>query len=185
MTTLKLISNRLLVMALGTLVLCASATAADRDRDDRDRDRDGGAETANARSIGGCSDPLASADLDIHNVRARVYNNGALFWNGGNPLYEVPKGSGQNAIFASGLWLGGEVGGNLRFAGSSGPARSAPLASLPRPRHVHSSTASGRSTVRKSLNTITMGRSLPISAAGPLLRVRPITLTSTRMVSVT
>ena len=118
MTTLKLISNRLLVMALGTLVLCASATAADRDRDDRDRDRDGGAETANARSIGGCSDPLASADLDINNVRARVYNNGALFWNGGNPLYEVPKGSGQNAIFASGLWLGGEVGGNLRFAGA-------------------------------------------------------------------
>ena len=35
----------------------------------------------------------------------------------GDPfVYEVPKGGGANAIFASGIWVGGYVGGQLRVA---------------------------------------------------------------------
>ena len=33
-------------------------------------------------------------------------------------MYEVPKGSGSNAIFASGIWLAGQVGGQLRASAS-------------------------------------------------------------------
>ncbi|MEM8559807.1 MAG: hypothetical protein AAGG50_18480, partial [Bacteroidota bacterium] len=65
-----------------------------------------------------CVPGEATSDLDIGGVRARLYNNGGLFWRGGDPLYEVPKGSGTQAIFAAGLWIGAEVAGELRFAGA-------------------------------------------------------------------
>jgi len=46
--------------------------------------------------------------LDINQVRARVWNNGTMFWDlTGEALYEVPKGSGKTAIFGNGLWIGG------------------------------------------------------------------------------
>ncbi len=46
--------------------------------------------------------------LDINQVRARVWNNGTMFWDlAGDALYEVPKGSGKTAIFGNGLWIGG------------------------------------------------------------------------------
>ncbi len=35
--------------------------------------------------------PAATADLDAGNVRARLYNDGALFWKGGGNVYNVPK----------------------------------------------------------------------------------------------
>ncbi|MEM1054441.1 MAG: T9SS type A sorting domain-containing protein [Bacteroidota bacterium] len=63
----------------------------------------------------------ARADIYVENagVRARLFNNGALFWSGTNDLrYEVPKDSGIQAIFAAGLWIGGTVEGETRFAGS-------------------------------------------------------------------
>ncbi|MEM8601418.1 MAG: T9SS type A sorting domain-containing protein [Bacteroidota bacterium] len=66
----------------------------------------------------GCELGLASADLDVGGVRARLYNTGGLFWRGGPPTYEVPQGSGINAMFAAGIWLGGTVDGELRFAGA-------------------------------------------------------------------
>ncbi len=62
--------------------------------------------SATAQTTGDCNLGSATADLDVGNVRARMYNTGGLFWNGGPPVYEVPKGSGSNAIFASGLWIG-------------------------------------------------------------------------------
>ncbi|MEL7362720.1 MAG: hypothetical protein AAFN13_11665, partial [Bacteroidota bacterium] len=65
-----------------------------------------------------CELGTATADLDINNVRARLYNTGGLFWRGGDPVYEVPKGSGVQAIFASGIWIGGQVDEVLRFAGA-------------------------------------------------------------------
>ncbi len=40
--------------------------------------------------------------LDINMVKTRILDRGDNNW-----LYEVPKGSGRNAIFASALWLGG------------------------------------------------------------------------------
>ena len=69
------------------------------------------------------SGTAANRNAVSSNVRAAIYNNGNLFWRGGSHLYEVPKGSGANAIFASGIWLGGlDDSGNIRFTGTtSGP----------------------------------------------------------------
>ncbi|MFQ5570308.1 MAG: hypothetical protein ACE5G0_11575 [Rhodothermales bacterium] len=67
---------------------------------------------------GSCQPALGEAFLDINNVRARILNNGNLFWRGSPHVYEVPKGGHSNAIFASGIWLGGTVGGQLRVAAS-------------------------------------------------------------------
>jgi hypothetical protein len=46
-------------------------------------------------------------DLDINNVRATMMVRGDMDWNHVSAHYEVPKGSGDNAIFASALWIGG------------------------------------------------------------------------------
>ncbi len=75
--------------------------------------------TAVAQTTGTCQLGAATVDLDIGNVRARMYNRGGLFWIGGYPTYEVPRGSGSNAIFASGLWVGGMTGGELRMAAAT------------------------------------------------------------------
>ncbi|MEM8558056.1 MAG: hypothetical protein AAGG50_09565, partial [Bacteroidota bacterium] len=64
----------------------------------------------------GCDLGTATADLDVGGVRARLYNSGNLFWRGGDPLYEVPKGSGISALFTAGIWVGGTVDGALRMA---------------------------------------------------------------------
>ncbi len=68
-----------------------------------------------------CEQSLGEAFLDVNNVRARILNNGSLFYRGEPHVYEVPKGSGSNAIFASGVWLAGTVAGESapRVAGST------------------------------------------------------------------
>ena len=71
---------------------------------------------ARAQQPGNCSPALAENALYINNVRARIFNNGALFWRGSPHVYEVPKGGGANAIFTAGVWVGGLVGGELRVA---------------------------------------------------------------------
>ncbi|WP_412060212.1 hypothetical protein [Rubrivirga sp. IMCC45206] len=68
---------------------------------------------------GDCATGVAEAELDLAGVRARLYNFGGLFWRGQGAQYEVPRGSGTMAIFAAGLWVGGLVDGDLRFAGST------------------------------------------------------------------
>ena len=70
----------------------------------------------NAQSTSNCQPALGVAFLDVNNVRASIYNNGGLFWRGSAAVYEVPKGAGVQAIFASGIWIAGEVGGQLRAA---------------------------------------------------------------------
>ena len=60
------------------------------------------------QAISNCDESLSQEILDANNVRTRVYNNGALFWKGGQNLYEVPKGSGVNALFAGNIWIAGE-----------------------------------------------------------------------------
>ena len=66
-----------------------------------------------------CTTGQASADLHANNVNARLYNTGGLFWRGSGNFYEVPAYGGAHSIFAQGIWLGGMVGGDLRFAGTS------------------------------------------------------------------
>ncbi|NND73176.1 MAG: T9SS type A sorting domain-containing protein [Rhodothermales bacterium] len=70
--------------------------------------------------VGNCNLGSATKDLDINNVRARLYNTGGLFWKGSGNVYTVPKEGEANAIFASGIWIGGiDPAGDLRFAGTA------------------------------------------------------------------
>ena len=49
-------------------------------------------------------------------MRARIFNNGNLFWRGSPHVYEVPKSGGASAIYTTGIWIGGYVGEELRVA---------------------------------------------------------------------
>jgi len=73
--------------------------------------------TASAQ-IGSCSTGLAEADLSAGNVRARIVNTGGQFWRGSPNRYQIPKNGNANAIFTSGIWLGGLVNSTLRVAGT-------------------------------------------------------------------
>ncbi|CAN0367895.1 unnamed protein product, partial [Laminaria digitata] len=68
--------------------------------------------------VGNCDPALGQAILDAGNVRASTYTNGGLFWRGGAPVYEVPKGDGVSAIFAAGIWVAGLIEGQPRAAAS-------------------------------------------------------------------
>lgn len=59
----------------------------------------------------------AKNTLDINMVKAGLLNRGDLFWDLTNGAYEVPKGSGRQAVFASALWIGGlDASGTLHQA---------------------------------------------------------------------
>ena len=66
-----------------------------------------------------CATGSAEAVLDAGDVRAALYNIGALFWRGSGAQYEVPVGSNLSPMFVTSLWVGGRAGGELRFAGST------------------------------------------------------------------
>ncbi len=77
-----------------------------------------------AQTPGTCLLGSAVADLDVNNVRARLFNNGGLFWKGAGNVYNVPKvlpgkPITPNAIFASGIWFGGQVGGQNRLVAAA------------------------------------------------------------------
>ncbi len=57
----------------------------------------------------GCQPAVATIDLDINNVRARLMTGGDMWWNQGLAIaaYEVPIGSGKNSQFAASCWIGG------------------------------------------------------------------------------
>ncbi len=74
--------------------------------------------TVQAQQLGTCKAGEAQAFLNVNNVRAAIYNAGNLFWRGSGAIYTVPQGLGVNAIFAAGIWIGGMVDGELRFAGT-------------------------------------------------------------------
>jgi len=69
--------------------------------------------------IGTCEEAQAQAILEVGNVRARIYNDGIIFWKGGQNLYEAPKGEGVNALFASSFVIGGLIDGSLHMAAST------------------------------------------------------------------
>ena len=75
-----------------------------------------------------CADATESIDLEINNVRARLWVGGDIWWDKSNGRYVVPKppvGSGLDevsSIFAGGVWLGGfDPNGNLKLAASTYP----------------------------------------------------------------
>lgn len=55
------------------------------------------------------SDYLEFSDLNVNQVRTRINNLGDLHWDpiSQTPIYEVPKCTGKNSVFSSGLWVGG------------------------------------------------------------------------------
>lgn len=78
-------------------------------------------ETAQAQVTGSSEPAQANAYLDVNNVRARIFNDGNLFWNRqhGGRVYEVPKESGIHALWNAGVWIGGKVQDTLRVAAGS------------------------------------------------------------------
>ncbi|MEI6489863.1 MAG: hypothetical protein WCP52_12920, partial [Bacteroidota bacterium] len=61
------------------------------------------------------------AFLDVNKVKAQLMNRGDMFWDifgTSNAKYEVPKGTGRNAQFASALWIGGLDNGGLLHEGA-------------------------------------------------------------------
>ncbi len=67
---------------------------------------------------GTCEPSIGEAFLEGGNVRARIPNNGALFWRRSPHVYNVPKGVRSNAIFVGSLWIGGKINGRIRSAAS-------------------------------------------------------------------
>jgi hypothetical protein len=66
----------------------------------------------------GCEPSTTSTFLDINNVRALIHTGGDMWWDlQGDPRYEVPEGSGTNALFAGSIWVGGhDANGQLKLA---------------------------------------------------------------------
>src|SRR6266545_4254683 len=56
--------------------------------------------------------------LDINRIKMWVTNTGSFAWDkgSGNAGLEFPKGSTKTAVFAAGLWMGGQVNGATRVA---------------------------------------------------------------------
>lgn len=62
-----------------------------------------------------CSASTGGADLDINNVRAKIWSAGDMWWDlQNNAYYQVPKESipKKNSLFAGALWIGGLDEGN-------------------------------------------------------------------------
>lgn len=73
-----------------------------------------------AQQTGSCELGTAEKDLDVNNVLARAFNTGSLFYgNTSEAAYIVPISSGNSPFYASGIWIGGEVNGQFRVAGST------------------------------------------------------------------
>ncbi|MFT4982178.1 MAG: hypothetical protein ACI9UR_002048 [Bacteroidia bacterium] len=55
-----------------------------------------------------CAPPIASAYLDVNNVRARMNVGGSSWWDAQSiAQYEVPAGSGKHSFYAGSFWIGG------------------------------------------------------------------------------
>jgi hypothetical protein len=82
---------------------------------------------AEMRVAAGCDAPSSSIDMEINNVRCKIFNGGDMWWDlfgGGNSRYEIPKVTpGDRSVhssFASALWFGGtDAGGQLKTAGQT------------------------------------------------------------------
>ncbi|MCH7639555.1 MAG: T9SS type A sorting domain-containing protein [Bacteroidetes bacterium] len=74
-----------------------------------------------AQTPGSCELGVAEGDLDVNDVFARVFNTGSLFFGNSTTAgngYAVPRLTGNSPVFATGLWVGGKVNGQIRVAGA-------------------------------------------------------------------
>lgn len=117
----KTLSQWLLVAIVGLAAGVAYA-GPDKDKDGDRKPRDPAAVSAAKAAQNACSVGEAFADLDVNNVRARLYNTGNLFYGSAGTAgtdYEIPRGSGLSPIFAHGIWVGGQADGELRMAAAT------------------------------------------------------------------
>ena len=70
-------------------------------------------------STGTCAPSQAETYLEVGNVRARIVNNGNLFWHNRPNVYEVPAGEGVQAVFSSSFLVSGFIDDDVRAAGST------------------------------------------------------------------
>ena len=69
------------------------------------KDGNGGHATAKVFII--LSAYISYAFSDANNIKALISPFGNHFWDLEEAKFEVPKGSGKNAVFSSALWMGG------------------------------------------------------------------------------
>src|SRR2546428_12343688 len=66
-----------------------------------------------------------SQRIDVNNISMFVTNTGSFAWDKVDPGQpaglEFPKGTGQTAVFAAGLLVGGQGGGGAPVALAAGP----------------------------------------------------------------
>ena len=64
----------------------------------------------------GCAVDAGAAYMEINNIRARIMDEGDMWWDPGTglPRYYVPSGGQTCSLFAGALWVGGvDAGGQL------------------------------------------------------------------------
>ncbi len=67
----------------------------------------------------GCAVDVGAAYMQINNIRARIMDEGDMWWDpgAGLPRYIVPAGSKTSSLFSGALWIGGvDQGGQLKTA---------------------------------------------------------------------
>ena len=106
--------------ALG-LVTTTPADARDRDKDKKKNNQETAA-PASSSSRGGivpgsCQAATAESELSANNVRARIFNNGSLFYSNTSTAEYIVQDNAS--IFASGIWIGGKVDGEILTAGAT------------------------------------------------------------------
>ena len=74
-----------------------------------------------APQVGSCALGTARRDIDANDVRASLFNTGSLYFGTASDAaqYIVPASSGNSPIYATGIWIGGTVGGEIRVAGAT------------------------------------------------------------------
>ncbi len=67
----------------------------------------------------GCAVDAGAAYMEINNIRARIMDEGDMWWDpgAGLPRYYAPAGGKASSLFAGALWVGGvDAGGQLKVA---------------------------------------------------------------------
>lgn len=101
-----------LLIGISVFSLLALQSFADVNPADKSRPTTKGTRAA------GCEPAKTSTELYVNNVRALIHTGGDMWWDlQGDPKYEVPAGSGKNALFAGSIWVGGvDANGQLKLA---------------------------------------------------------------------
>jgi hypothetical protein len=96
-------------------LLVFSVTMARENVNSEHRDGPGG---GGDHTFANCLKSTAQTDLDINNIRTKIFINGDMWWDlVGTATYEIPKGSGKHSLFAGAVWVGGyDNSGQLRVA---------------------------------------------------------------------